>query len=65
MPTHIMQIYDSLTPQEQERTQQLVAMLSHEERVQWLFEIGSLSLPDAVARVRQLIHPHNRPSNGR
>jgi hypothetical protein len=32
--------------------------------LQWLFEIGSLSLPDAVARVRQLIHPHNRPSNG-
>lgn len=65
MPTHIMQIYDALTPQEQERTQQLVAMLSQEERVQWLFEIGSLSLPDAIARVRQLIHPHNRPSSGR
>jgi hypothetical protein len=65
MPTHIMQIYDALTPQEQERTQQLVAILSPDERVQWLFEIGSLSLPDAVARVRQLIHPHNRPPNGR
>jgi hypothetical protein len=58
LPSYIVEIYNALTPQEQERTQKLVAMLTQEERVQWLLELGSLNLPDAIARVRDLIRPH-------
>jgi hypothetical protein len=57
LPSYILEIYSALTPQEQERTQQLVAMLTQEERVQWLIELGALTLPDAIARVRALIRP--------
>lgn len=58
LPSYIMEIYSALTPQEQELTQKLVAMLTQEERVQWLLELGALNLPDAIARVRDLIRPH-------
>lgn len=57
LPSYIVDIYNALTPEEQDRTQQLVAMLTQEERVQWLIELGTLTLPDAIARVRDLIRP--------
>jgi hypothetical protein len=65
MPAHIAQIYSALSPKERERTQQLVAALTQDERMGWLMQLASLSLPDAIARVRDVIRPHTPPTSTR
>jgi hypothetical protein len=57
MSGHIAKIWQSLTAAEQERTQAIIAELTQQERMQWLLELATLSLPDAVARVRDVIRP--------
>jgi len=61
---HVQQIWASLAPAEQVRAGQLVAALTPEERAHWVAELAGMSVPDAIARVRNVIRPHTPPSGG-
>lgn len=61
---HVMQVYQALTEDERTYVQQLIGHLTHDEKAQWLMELASLSIPDAVARVRDVIRPRLIPPPG-
>jgi len=61
---HVMQVYQALTEDERTYVQQLIGHLTHDEKAQWLMELASLSIPDAVARVRDVIRPRLIPPTG-
>jgi hypothetical protein len=58
----IATIWNALTPAERERAQAIAEVLTVPERVQWLRELAVLDLPDALARVRNVIRPHTSAS---
>jgi hypothetical protein len=60
----IATIWNALTPAERERAQAIAEVLTVPERVQWLRELAVLDLPDALARVRNVIRPHTPPPTG-
>jgi hypothetical protein len=55
---HLMQIWTSLSPPERSRAEQLVALLTPDERAAWLHELAGMTVADAIARVRDVIRPH-------
>jgi hypothetical protein len=61
---HVMQVYQALTEDERTYVQQLIGRLTHDEKAQWLMELASLNIPDAVARVRDVIRPRLIPPSG-
>lgn len=54
---HMMQIFSSLSMAERARAQQIAAALSPEEQSAWLIELSSMTVPDAVVRIRELLRP--------
>ena len=61
---HVMQVYQALTDEERTYVQKLIGQLTHDERAHWLMELARLSIPDAVARVRDVIRPRLIPPTG-
>jgi len=53
---HIMQVWKGLSPPERTRAGNLIAQLGSEARTAMLTELARLSVPEAVARARALIH---------
>jgi hypothetical protein len=64
MTAHVMQIYQALAEDERTYVQQLISRLTQQEQAHWLMELASLSIPDAVARVRDVIRPRMIPPSG-
>jgi hypothetical protein len=61
---HLLAVQSRLTPDEQ-RVAQLAAMrMTAEVRATWLDELGSMSVDEAVARVRSLIPAHRERKGG-
>lgn len=58
---HILQIWEALTLAERARAQQLAIILTPDERTAWIRDLADRSVPDAVARIRELIRPHASP----
>jgi hypothetical protein len=58
---HMTQIWASLTPAEQARGTRLVALLTEQERAAWIAELSTLSVPEALERVRYVIRPNEAP----
>lgn len=61
---HVMQVYQALTGEERTYVQQLIGRLTQAEQAQWLMELASLPISDAVARVRDVIRPRMIPPSG-
>jgi hypothetical protein len=52
---HLLQIWGSLSADERLHAQKLMERLSAEQRSVWVVELGSLSVPEAVERVRATV----------
>jgi hypothetical protein len=53
---HVLQVWQGLSPPERARAAQLIARLTAEERALWMAELARLTLPEAIARARSVIH---------
>jgi hypothetical protein len=62
--TNFLHVYQQLTPAERERAQAIVARLPSEARDAFVAELSKLSVPEALARVRQELRPHMPPDHG-
>jgi len=60
--THVLQIWQGLSPPERARTTQLIVRLTAEERTAWLAELASLTVPEAITRARAIIHAQSAPT---
>ena len=58
-----MQIWQGLSPPERARAGQLIARLTAEERTAWLGELARLTVPEAITRVRAVIHAQTPPTS--
>lgn len=59
-----MAIQGALTPQEGIFARALAAELSPAERHRWLAELGSLSVPEAVAKIRAVLGTDRNDNGG-
>jgi hypothetical protein len=55
--THLLALWSELSAPEREHAQTFLGALTAEERGQWMLELATLGVPDAVARVRDVIRP--------
>jgi hypothetical protein len=53
--THILQIWQGLTPPERSRASELISSLTDTQRSAWLAELARLTVPEAVARARAVL----------
>ena len=58
---HLLQIWQGLTPSERSRATALVSRLSTDERAVWFAELAKLTLPEAIARARAVLHGPAKP----
>lgn len=56
LSSHLLQVWQGLSPPERARAGQLVSRLASEERTAWLSELARLTVPEAIARARAVIH---------
>ncbi len=61
---HILHVYQQLTPVERERAQAIGARLPPEARDAFAAELSKLSVPEALAGVRQQLRPQTPPDHG-
>ena len=60
---HVLQIWQGLSAPERARATQLIGRLTDEERTAWLAELARLTVPEAIARVRAVIHGQPPPTS--
>jgi hypothetical protein len=59
---HVLQVWQGLSPPERARAGQLIARLTAEERTAWLAELARLTVPEAIARARAVLHAQPPPT---
>ncbi|TMQ04379.1 MAG: hypothetical protein E6J91_43745 [Deltaproteobacteria bacterium] len=62
---HILQIWQGLSPAERGRASELISGLTDSQRSAWFAELARLSVPEAIARARAVLHaqpPPNAPN---
>ncbi|MEO7734127.1 MAG: hypothetical protein ABIY55_24400 [Kofleriaceae bacterium] len=56
LEAHLVQIWGALSADERVQAQTLMEQLTGEQRTVWALELGSLSIPEAVDRLRAALH---------
>jgi hypothetical protein len=60
--THMLRVWAGLTPAERAHAGQLIAQLAHADRTAWLAELARLTVPEAIARARAILHAQQPPA---
>jgi hypothetical protein len=63
---HMLRVWAGLSPPERTRAGELIAQLAARDRTAWLAELARLTVPEAIARARAVIHaqqPHAPPTS--
>jgi hypothetical protein len=59
---HVLQVWQGLSPPERVRAGQLIARLTAAERAAWIAELARFTVPEAIARVRGVLHAQPAPT---
>lgn len=58
---HFLQVWQGLSPLERARAEQLLTHLTDEQRTAWIAELARLTVPEAIARARAILHAQQPP----